>query len=122
MADSDGSNVGITVKSFKIVGYTDAECTVESTHKPWSADKDEKMLGAQQTVELTDVPLDVVCLRVSCLADDDSLVSVGTTSKLELTEGGKLDIVVKNDAPLKQCSKLTVKLCGSVSVPTAAIQ
>ena len=122
LAGSDGSNVGITVKSFKIVGYTDAECTEESAHGPWLADKDGALLGAEQTVELTDVPLDVVCFRVSCLADGDSLVSVGTTPELELAEGEELNIIVKNDAPLKQCSRLTLDFNGGIGVPTAAAQ
>ena len=122
LADSDGSRVGLTVRSFEIVGYTDAGCTEECAHGPWQADKDDACLGDQQTVVLEDVPLDAVRLRIFCLAGNGSEIAVGTTPELELTEDEELNLLVKNDAPLKQCNKLTLSFADGFGVPTAAVK
>ncbi len=122
LADSDADHIGLTVRSFEIVGYTDADCTKECDHTPWKADKDDSCLGAQQTVVLDEVPLDVVRLRIFCLAENGSLTAVGTTAELELTDGEELNLLVKNDATPKQCNNLTLTFANGFGVPAAAVK
>ncbi len=122
LAHSDDSHIGLTVRSFEIVGYTDADCTRECSHEHWQAEKDNACLGAQQTVVLDDVPLDVVRFRILCLAGNGSLIAVGTTGELELTEDEELNLLVKDDATPKQCNKLTLSFASGFGVPVEAVK